>query len=76
MVFIATDWNQRLERVRETRQWDADELGQREASQLPLEEKRNQADVVISNNGELSTAVQSFIDFVEQRFPETRPTHP
>ncbi|MBD3674205.1 MAG: dephospho-CoA kinase [Planctomycetaceae bacterium] len=74
VVFIDTDWNRRLERVKATRDWDADELRKREASQLSLEEKRNLADAIIPNNGDLSTAVNLLIDYVDRQFPHDPPT--
>ena len=40
VVFVDVPHEERLRRVRETRGWDAAELQRREASQLPLDEKR------------------------------------
>jgi dephospho-CoA kinase len=45
------------------RGWSAAEFAQREAAQWPVERKRQEADVVIDNNGsqaELRDAVQAF----------------
>jgi dephospho-CoA kinase len=69
VVFVDTNWEQRLQRVQQTRNWDASELTKREASQLPIDKKQNLADAVIPNHGKLSEAVESLIAFVDQRFP-------
>lgn len=50
IVFVESDEKQRLERVRQSRGWDADELRRRERSQWPLEKKRAQAQVVLRND--------------------------
>jgi len=74
VVFIDSDWSDRRQRVEQTRNWDADELRKREASQLSIEEKRSQADAIISNTGDLSFAVDALIDYADQRFPQTPPS--
>lgn len=74
VVFIDSDWSDRRQRVEQTRNWDADELRKREASQLSIEEKRSQADAIISNTGDLSFAVDALIEYVDQRFPQTPPS--
>lgn len=51
IVFIDADESQRLKRVEETRGWTAEELARREASQLPLSEKRSRSQFVIRNDG-------------------------
>jgi len=74
VVFIETDWSDRLRRVEQTRHWDAEELRKREASQLSIEEKRSLADAIIPNKGDLTNAVESLIAFVKERFPNHPPT--
>lgn len=53
VIFVYTMPEMRLRRVREARGWDEAMLRQREDSQLPLDEKRNRADYVVSNNDDL-----------------------
>lgn len=53
VVFVDAPREQRLRRVQETRGWDEAELERREKAQLPLEEKRSRADVVVANDGSL-----------------------
>lgn len=56
LVFIDSPRHLRLDRVRQTRGWDANELLRRESAQMSPEEKRSYADVVIDNSNDLSTA--------------------
>jgi len=51
VVFVDASRESRLKRVRETRGWAEGELDRREKAQLPLEEKRRRADVVVVNDG-------------------------
>jgi dephospho-CoA kinase len=53
VIFVDADRGTRLARVAEGRGWDEQELGKREDSQLPLDEKRTRSDYVVSNNGDL-----------------------
>lgn len=53
VVFVDTPREQRLARVRATRGWDEGELSRREKAQLPLEQKKARADLVVSNTGNL-----------------------
>lgn len=50
IVFIECPWEERLERVSQSRGWTAADLAAREASQLPLDQKRKEADFVIVNS--------------------------
>ena len=52
VIYVDVPYEERLRRVRESRGWDAAELDRREASQRPLEEKRQLATTVV--NGEAS----------------------
>ena len=53
VIFVDADRGTRLARVADGRGWDEQALGQREDSQLPLDEKRARSDYVVSNNGDL-----------------------
>lgn len=62
ILFVDAPRAIRLQRVRE-RGWSEEELARREAAQLPLDEKRARADVVLENDGgwaELDAAVDRF----------------
>lgn len=50
VAFVDVPAAERVRRVA-ARGWTADELARREAAQMPLEEKRRRADVVIDNSG-------------------------
>jgi len=51
IVFVDVPREIRLERLKSTRGWDAQELDRREKAQLGLEQKRNRSDYVLSNTG-------------------------
>lgn len=53
VMFVDTPRAERVARVRATRGWGEGELERREKAQLPLEEKKARADVVIRNTGNL-----------------------
>jgi dephospho-CoA kinase len=58
-VFVDAPDSLRLERVRQTRGWDAAELARRENSQMPLDKKRLISDYVVVNTTSAdSTRVQ------------------
>jgi dephospho-CoA kinase len=69
VVFIETPFEIRLNRAELSRGWNETELRRREASQYPIERKRELADVIIRNESELNQAVESLIAFVDRRFP-------
>jgi dephospho-CoA kinase len=52
IVFVETPIARRLERVRETRGWEASELARRENSQWPLDKKREISDYIIDNTAD------------------------
>ncbi len=54
VIFVDADPAVRRDRVAGSRGWEAAELDRREESQLPLDEKRERADYILRNNGELS----------------------
>ena len=53
VIFVEAPFEARLKRVCESRGWDEAELRRREASQLPLDEKRRRARHVVENTGSL-----------------------
>ena len=58
LVYIDTPEAQRIERVKSSRNWSAEELERRECTQLPLEEKRQRAEFIVDNSASLEQAVQ------------------
>ena len=67
LVFVDTPVDDRLNRIRQQRDWTASELQRREASQLPLEEKRKAADFVVNNSGSLAESIRQLTEFVRSR---------
>jgi len=51
-VFVDAPFDVRAERVARSRGWGREELARREASQMPLDEKRRRADHGIVNGGD------------------------
>jgi dephospho-CoA kinase len=66
LVFVDAPRELRLQRVA-SRGWDAAELDRREASQLSLMEKRQRADVVITNHGLLEEAAEKLAEVIRTR---------
>lgn len=54
LVYVESPTPERRRRVVELRGWEGDELTRREAHQLPAEEKRRRADLVLRNDGTLA----------------------
>ena len=54
LVFVDAPSGERDRRAVETRGWEPGEVQRREATQFPLEEKRNRADFVVQNSGSLA----------------------
>lgn len=52
VVFVNADEPTRLKRVRQTRGWDLEDLRRLQASQKPLDFKRNRADYTVENNSD------------------------
>jgi dephospho-CoA kinase len=72
VAFIDVPVELRLKRVLESRKWDAQEFHRREASQLPIADKRRASDVVIDNSGDLDHAADQLaraIDECPRRHP-------
>ena len=59
LVFIDTDPDARDARAVSSRGWEPGEVARREALQLPLTQKRDRADVVIDNRGDLASLERS-----------------
>ena len=53
LVFVEADARVRAERAARRRGWTPQQLSQREATQLPLEQKRARAEFVVVNDGDL-----------------------
>ncbi len=64
VLFVDADFSRRAERAAR-RGWTREELRVREARQMPLEEKKARADLVIDNNGPPEMIYQQ----IEQIFP-------
>ncbi len=76
IVFVDVPREIRLERVRSTRGWDAQELDRREKAQLGLEHKRERSDYVISNTGlpdELQGRVARVLASIQKDLRERQP---
>jgi dephospho-CoA kinase len=54
VIFVEAPQETRVRRVMETRGWTPAELHSREIAQMPLDRKRQSADYVLANQGELS----------------------
>ncbi len=59
LVFIETREADRDARAVETRGWAPGEVARREAAQMPLDEKRQRADIVINNRGDVESLTQN-----------------
>ncbi|MGE3821717.1 MAG: dephospho-CoA kinase [Isosphaeraceae bacterium] len=53
VLFVDTPKSVRVERLRESRGWSEEAVTRRESSQWPLDRKRQQAEWVVSNEGDL-----------------------
>ncbi len=69
VVFVDVPREQRIERVGRSRGWSAEELARREASQWPLPRKREAADYVVRNDGDVEQSVRALVDELQRRFP-------
>lgn len=66
IVFLEVAEELRWERVKQ-RGWTRSHFEDREASQLPLNEKRSRAHFIISNEGDLPSAAKRFVDWFQQQ---------
>lgn len=68
VLFVDADHDVRLQRVAQTRSWDAAELARREKMQIPLDKKKAMADYVVVNNhpglDSLTPELQRILDSV------------
>jgi dephospho-CoA kinase len=71
VLFVETSEDERLNRVR-SRGWSQEDLTRREASQMPLEEKRRRSSVLIENSANLESAAQFAVDWLTAKFPRIR----
>jgi len=65
LIFVEVSQQERERRAQALRGWAAGDIARREAAQLPLEEKRRRADIVVSNEGtlaELEAAIRNILD--------------
>lgn len=67
IVFLDTPVEHRQARVAAGRGWSAEELARREASQLPLADKRAAADFVVDNSGTLDETGEQLLSFLRER---------
>ena len=70
LIYIDTPESRRIERVRENRNWSAEELRSRELTQLPLDKKRAQANHVVDNSGTIESAAQQMTEILRQLIDE------
>jgi dephospho-CoA kinase len=68
IVYLDVPEQLRLQRVKQ-RGWTEAQFREREASQLPLHEKEQHADITIDNGGDLQTATKKLADWFHSRFP-------
>lgn len=66
VVMIEASPETRLQRVRQTRGWSESDLMTREATQLPLESKREQADYTVLNEGTEDEIARRIMDVFQQ----------
>ena len=77
VIFVDSPRPLRLARVQATRGWDDAELARREASQIPLEEKRRRSTDVVENSldrAALEASVRRALEAIVARGPRTAPT--
>lgn len=66
IIFVDSPRALRLDRVKRKRGWTEEELNRREASQLPLDEKRRRAHDVVVNDGDRNRLAQSVSTVLEK----------
>lgn len=75
IVFVDVPRAQRVERVA-SRGWDEAELTRREASQLPVTEKRERADLIVDNSRSVDEAADAVLHEITRRFGRVKPVAP
>ncbi len=68
VVFLDVPQSARVMRVRE-RGWSEEELSRREASQMPLEKKRELSDFSIDQSGTVEESSRQLAEWIHRRFP-------
>jgi dephospho-CoA kinase len=66
VVFVDASEPRRLQRLKQTRNWDADEVWRRQPRQWPLEEKRARSDFVLSNDGSIEQIKPQVLEILEK----------
>lgn len=75
VIFVDSRLEDRIQRVRDSRGWDAAELARREAAQWPLDRKRAAAHHVLRNDGSpesLRAQVRAMLQQVGRAQPDSR----
>lgn len=67
ILFVDAPRDVRLRRLTENRGWSPEELDRREASQMPLDEKRKAADATLINAGDLDDMRREVDDLLTKR---------
>jgi dephospho-CoA kinase len=73
VVFIEVSEAQRLQRLRQARGWDLEELRRRERWQMPLSEKRSRSHFTICNEGSIDQLRTQARDLFERILAEHSP---
>jgi dephospho-CoA kinase len=73
VVFVEVSQTRRLQRLRQTRGWDIQELRRREQWQMPLAEKRSRSQFVIRNEGLLEQLRSEAEDVFERILAKQTP---
>ena len=69
VIFVDAAPSTRLARVQQSRNWDRSMLERREDSQMSLDEKRNRADYVVSNDDDLDGLRIQLIQILDRIAP-------
>ena len=65
IVFVDASIETRLSRIKTSRGWSEEEFNRREAAQLPLDKKREKADYVVTNEGNLGEVLHTVGQILE-----------
>jgi dephospho-CoA kinase len=65
IVFVDASIETRLNRIKTSRGWSEEEFNRREAAQLPLDKKREKADYVVTNEGNLGEVLHTVGQILE-----------